>query len=169
MKKLVISIIVLLFVTNINYAQKFAYVDTEYILSKMPTYKEALSKLDLYSSKWQKEIEDHYRTIEKKYQEYQNEKVLLSDEMKKRRESEIIQLEKTAKSLKKKYFGVDGDLFKKREELIKPIQEQIYGAIKQLAADGSYAIIFDSASGASFLYTNEKYDKSDEIIKKLGF
>ena len=97
MKKLVVSLFILLFFANISFSQKFAYVDTEYILDKIPTYKEALSKLDLYSAKWQKEIEDHYKTIERKYQEYQNEKVLLSEEMKKRREEEIIQLEKTAK------------------------------------------------------------------------
>ena len=82
---------------------------------------------------------------------------------------EIIQLEKTAKSLKKKYFGVEGELFKKREELIKPIQEDIYEAIKQLATEGNYAVVFDAAGGASLLYTNEKYDKSDEILKKLGY
>ena len=169
MKKLVVSIIALLFISNISIAQRFAYVDTEYILSKMPAYEDALSKLDLFSSKWQKEIEDHYKTVERKYQEYQNEKVLLSDEMKKRREEEIIQLEKTAKSLKKKYFGVEGELFKKREELIKPIQEDIYDAIKQLATEGNYAVVFDAAGGASLLYTNEKYDKSDEILKKLGY
>ncbi len=169
MKKLAVSIVILLLFTNISTAQRFAFVDTEYILSKVPAYKDALSKLDLYSSKWQKEIEDHFKTVERKYQEYQNEKVLLSDEMKKRREEEIIQLEKTAKSLKKKYFGVDGELFKKREELIKPIQESIYEAIKQLATDGNYAVIFDAAGGASILYTNEKYDKSEEIIKKLGY
>jgi len=89
--------------------------------------------------------------------------------MKKRREEEIIKLEKTAKSLKKKYFGVEGELFKKREELIKPIQEDIYNAIKQLATEGNYAVIFDAAGGASLLYTNEKYDKSDDILKKLGY
>ncbi len=169
MKKFVLSIIVILFFANISYAQRFAYVDTEYILSKIPAYKDALSKLDLYSSKWQKEIEDHYKTVERKYQEYQNEKVLLSDEMKKRREEEIINLEKTAKGLKKKYFGVDGELFKKREELIKPIQESIYEAIQQLAVEGNYAVVFDTASGAALLYTNVKYDKSDEILKKLGY
>lgn len=169
MKKFIILIFALLFFTNVSFSQKFAYVDTEYILGKIPTYKEALSKLDLYSAKWQKEIEDHYKTIERKYQEYQNEKVLLSDEMKKRREEEIVQLEKTAKSLKKKYFGVNGELFKKRQELIKPIQESIYEAIKQLATEGNYAVVFDTAGGASILYTNEKYDKSDLILKKLGY
>ncbi|RLD74761.1 MAG: OmpH family outer membrane protein [Bacteroidetes bacterium] len=169
MKKLVVSIVLMLFFANINYAQRFAYVDTEYILSKIPVYKDALSKLDLYSSKWQKEIEDHYKTVERKFQEYQNEKVLLSDEMKKRREEEILNLEKTAKNLKKKYFGVGGELFKKREELIKPIQESIYDAIQQLATEGNYAVVFDTAGGATLLYTNIKYDKSDEILKKLGY
>ena len=169
MKKFVISIFVMLFFANISFAQRFAYVDTEYILSKIPAYKDAQSKLDLYSSKWQKEIEDHYKTVERKYQEYQNEKVLLSDEMRKRREEEIFSLEKKAKMLKNKYFGVNGELFKKQEELIKPIQESIYEAIKQLADEGNYAVVFDTASGAAFLYTNDKYDKSDEILKKLGY
>ncbi len=169
MKKIVCLSVFFLIVSQITSAQRYAYVDTEYILNKLPSYQTAQTKLDGFSKTWQKEIEEKYAEVEKKYKEYQNEKVLLSEEMKKKKEEEIIQLEKSAKELKKKFFGVDGELFKKREELIKPIQEEIYSALKQIAEDGNYAMIFDVAAGASILYTNNKYDVSDDVLKKISF
>jgi outer membrane protein len=169
MKKTVLSIILVIFISHIVIAQRFAYVDSEYILNKLPNYQAALSKLDGYSKTWQKEIEDKFAEVEKKYKEFQNEKVFLSEDMKKKKEEEIVQLEKESKDLKKRYFGVDGELFKKREELIKPIQDQVYGAIKQIATDGNYAMIFDVASGATLLYTDPKYDISDDVLKKISF
>jgi outer membrane protein len=169
MKRLILSIIVLGLLSHLAVAQRFAYVDSEYILNKLPNYQASLSKLDGFSKAWQKEIEDKFAEVEKKYKEFQNEKVFLSDEMKKKREDEIVQLEKEAKDLKKRYFGVDGELFKKREELIKPIQDQVYTAIKQLADEGNYAMIFDIAAGASLLYTDPKYDISDDVLKKISF
>lgn len=168
MKKIIFLVFISLFTLNISKAQRVIYVDTEYILSKIPAYQEAVKKLDAYSAKWQKEVEASFQKVENKYKAYQNEKVLLSDEMKKQREQEIIDLEKTAKSLKKKYFGVNGDLFKKRQELIKPIQDNIYEAIKQMATEGNYASVIDAVSG-KVLYLDLKYDKSDDILKKLGY
>ncbi len=168
MNKFIFLLFITLFFINTANAQRVIYVDTEYILSKIPAYQEAVKKLDAYSAKWQKEVEGAYQTVENKYKAYQNEKVLLSDEMKKQREQEIIELEKTAKSLKKKYFGVNGELFKKRQELIKPIQDNIYEAIKQMATEGNYASVIDAVSG-KVLYLDLKYDKSDDILKKLGY
>ncbi len=168
MNKFIFLLFTTLFFINTANAQRVIYVDTEYILSKIPAYQEAIKKLDAYSAKWQKEVEGAYQTVENKYKAYQNEKVLLSDEMKKQREQEIIELEKTAKSLKKKYFGVNGELFKKRQELIKPIQDNIYEAIKQMATEGNYASVIDAVSG-KVLYLDLKYDKSDDILKKLGY
>jgi len=103
------------------------------------------------------------------YKTYQSERVLLTDEMKKKREDEIVSKENSVKDLQAKYFGPDGDLAKKREELVKPIQDAIYKAVKELSAEGSYAIIFDTASGAAILYSNPRYDLSDEVLKKLGY
>ncbi len=159
----------LLLLATFSFAQRYAYVDTEYILNKLPSYQTAQTKLDNFSKKWQSEIEAKYKEVEAKYKEYQNEKVLLSAEMKKVREEEIINLERAAKKLKQQYFGVNGELFKKREELIKPIQEEISRAIKEVAEEGNYAMIFDVSAGAYVLYTNNKYDVSDDVLKKISF
>lgn len=150
-------------------AQKYAFVDTEYILSNIPTYKSAQDQLNKYSKDWETEVEALYTAIDKMYQDYQAEKVLLSDEMQKKREEMIINKEKEAKNLQKKYFGTEGELFKKRQELVKPIQDEIYRAVKELATEGNYAVIFDTASGVSMLYTNPKYDISDQVLTKLGY
>jgi len=167
--KTFLTILLIGFFSQIATAQRYGYVDTEYILNKLPNYQAALSKLEGFSKTWQKEIEDKFAEVETKYKDFQNEKVFLSEDMKKKKEDDIVQLEKEAKDLKKKYFGVDGELFKKRQELIKPIQDQVYNAIKQLATDGNYAMIFDVASGATLIYTDSKYDISDEVLKKISF
>jgi outer membrane protein len=125
--------------------------------------------LDKLATDWQTEIETAYSEIEKMYKDFQAEKVLLTEEMKVRKEEEIITREAEVKQLQQKYFGRDGSLFKKRQELIKPIQDEVYGAVKEIAAEGSYAVIFDTASGANMLYTNPKYDKSDDVLEKLGY
>ena len=151
------------------FGQKFAYVDTDYILKSIPAYESAQEQLEIMSKDWQAEIEAKYAEIEKMYKEYQAEKVLLTDEMKQKREEEIVQRERQTKELQKKYFGTDGDLFKKRQELIKPIQDDIFNAIKEIATSGNYAFIFDAAGGASFLYSDPKYDKSDDVLQKLGY
>jgi len=169
MKKLILLIFISLFIAQFGFSQRFAYVDTEYILNKIPAYADAQTKIELLSAKWENELKEKYDIVKVKYKEFQNEKVLLSKEMKIKREEEIIQLEKEANDLKNKYFGFEGELFKKREEFIKPIQEEIYNAILELAEEGKYAIIFDSASGATMLYTDVQYDKSDEVLKKLGY
>jgi outer membrane protein len=150
-------------------AQKFAFVDTDYILNSIPTYESAQEQIDIMSKDWQSEIEAKYADIEKLYKEYQAEKVLLTEEMKMQREEEIIQKEREVKELQRKYFGPEGDLFKKRKELIEPIQNDIFNAVKEIATEGNYAVIFDAAGGASMLFSDPKYDKSDEVLEKLGF
>ncbi len=154
---------------NNSYAQKFAYVNTEYILENIPEYKSAQQQLDNLSITWQKEIEDKYAIIDKLYKAYQAEQVLLTEEMKRRRQDEISQKEKDVKDLQKQRFGYEGDLFKKKQEFVKPIQDKIYNAIKKLATDQSYAVIFDKSSELIMLYTNPKYDKSDEILLAMGY
>jgi outer membrane protein len=150
-------------------AQKYALVDTEYILNNIPSYKAAQQQIDKISEDWQKEIEGKYAEIEKMYKDYQAERVLLAEDMRKQREDAILSKEKEVKELQKSYFGQDGALFKKRQEFIQPIQDDIYKAVKDLATENGYAVIFDSSSGASMIYTNPRYDISDEVLQKLGY
>ena len=160
---------IMIFGLSNSFAQKFAYVNTQYILENIPDYKTAQQNLDNLSITWQKEIEDKYSIIDKLYKAYQAEQVLLTEEMKRRRQDEISQKEKDVKDLQKQRFGYEGDLFKKKQELVKPIQDKIYNAVKKLATDQSYAVIFDKSSDLIMLFTNPKYDKSDEILLALGF
>lgn len=150
-------------------AQKYAFVNTDYILDNIPEYTDAQTQLDELSATWQKEIDAKFAEIDKMYKSYQNEAVLLPEDMKKKREDDIIKKEREAKDLQKKRFGKDGDLFKKRQELIKPIQEKIYNAIEDIANSENYAVIFDKATNATLIYTNPKYDVSEQILDKLGY
>ena len=149
-------------------SQKYAFIDTKYILSQMPEYTTAQKEIDDMAEKWQKEIEQQYNEIEQKYKAYQAEEILLPDETKKTRQQEIIELEMKAKEMQKKRFGVEGDLFKKRKELIDPIQEKIYKAVKQLAKDNSYSFILDKSKNSNIIYAEPKYDKSDAVLRKIN-
>jgi len=169
MKRLLIILTGLLLPLGFATAQKYAFVDTEYILNNIPAYKAAQDQLDKFSADWQKEIEAKYAEIEKMYKDYQAERVLLSEDMRRQREEAIVSKEKEVKELQKSYFGQDGALFKKRQELIQPIQDDIYKAIKDLATESGYAVIFDTSSGPSMIYTNPRYDLSDEVLQKLGY
>lgn len=168
MKKIVF-VLMAIGISGLSIAQKFAYVDTEYILKSIPTYESAQEQLNIMSTDWQAEIETQYAEIQKLYKEFQAEKVLLTEDMKQQREEEIIQKERIVKDLQKKYFGPEGDLFRKRKELVEPIQNDIFNAIKEIATEGNFALIFDAAGGANFLYSDPKYDKSDQVLEKLGF
>lgn len=169
MKKLTASLMVLTLFAGVAMAQKFAFVDTDYILQNIPSYNAAQEQLNKISEEYETEIAAEYQKIEEMYKTYQSERVLLTDEMRKQREEEIINKERETKELQAKYFGPEGDVAKKREELVKPIQDAVYKAVKELSAEGSYAVIFDSASGASILYSNPRYDLSDEVLQKLGY
>jgi outer membrane protein len=150
-------------------AQKFAYVNTDYILDNIPEYADAQAQLDELSIQWQKDIEAKFAEIDKMYKSFQNEAVLLPEDMKKKREDDIIKKEKEAKDLQKKRFAKDGDLFKKRQELIKPIQEKVYNAIEDISSTENYAVVFDKSSNATLIYTNPKYDISEQVLDKLGY
>jgi len=150
-------------------AQKYAFVDSEYIKKNIPAFNTAQDQLDKLSKQWEKEVSDGYAVVEQMYKSYQNESVLLSQDVKAKREEAIVAKEKEIKELQNKYFGVDGDLFKKREELVKPIQDEILKAIKEIAVDGSYAVIFDTAAGGNILFANPKFDISDQVLEKLGY
>ena len=148
---------------------KFAFVDSEYILNNIPAYKSAQAQLDKLSADWQKEIETQYSEVDRLYKNYQAEKVMLSEDMKKKREDEIINKEQSVKDLQKKYYGQEGELTKKQQELVKPIQDEVYRAIREMAVEGGYAAIFDTSADASILYANPKNDKSDEVLERLGY
>jgi outer membrane protein len=169
MKRIFILLAGLLLSFGLAVAQKYAFVDTEYILNNIPNYKAAQEQLDKLSQEWQKEIEAKYTEIEKMYKDYQAERVLLAEDMRHQREESIVNKEKEAKELQKTYFGQEGALFKKRQELVQPIQDDIYKAIKDLATENGYAAIFDTSSGPSMVYTNPRYDISDEVLQKLGY
>jgi outer membrane protein len=159
----------MVFLSIVGFSQKFAYIDSEYILSKIPSYDAAKQQLDQYSKEWQGQIEKMRQELDKMYKDYQADKVLLTDDMKKKRQEEIIKKDKEIKDLQRKYFGVEGELFKKRQELIKPIQDDIFSKVKEVANDGGYDMIFDVADKTILLYTNPKYDKSDDVLKKMGY
>ena len=169
MKKNIFTILAIILTVTISYSQKIGYVDSDYILSHIPEYKAAQAEMDKTSVDWQKEIEAKYSEIDKLYKIYQAESVLLTDDMKKKRENEIINKEKEVKELQKSRFGVDGELFKKRMELVKPIQDKIYSAVKQVAERGGLAFIFDKAGQVSLLYSNNKYDKSEDVLTFMGY
>ena len=168
MKKIKFLILFFL-ITNYSLAQKFAYVDTDYILGKIPEYNQAQDKLDNYSKGWQEEIEMTMQKIEKMYRSYQSEQILLTEEMKSARENMIFAEEKKVQDLQIKYFGPEGMLFSKRQELIKPIQDKIYDAIQQVATNNKYSVIFDSSSDLIMLYTNNNLDKSDKVLELMGY
>lgn len=169
MKKIMALAILAIVFTASTYAQKFAFVDSEYILRNIPSYIAAQEELDNLSESWEEIIKKEYEVIEEMYKSYKAERVLLSDEMRLQREEDIINKENEVKELQQQYFGPEGELFQKREELVKPIQDAVYKAVRELSAEGGYAIIFDTASGASILYSNPRYDMSDEILQRMGY
>lgn len=156
------------FLATSIYAQRYAYVDTDYILKNLDSYQDAQAELDRISAQWQKEIEQRYEAIDRLYKAYQAEKVLLTEDMRKEREDEIIRLEEEAKALQRQRFGVEGDLFTRRQELIQPIQEDVFQAIKQVADGGGFSVIFDKAGQSNILYADPRYDKSDRVLSRLG-
>ncbi|MCX6245766.1 MAG: OmpH family outer membrane protein [Bacteroidetes bacterium] len=168
MKKLIIASAVFFFAAVTMQAQKFAYVDSQYILDNLPEYTEAQAQLDEASAQWQKEIEAKFAEVDKMYQDYQAQAVLLPEDMKKKKEQEIVDKEKEAKNLQRTRFGQNGDLMKKRQELVKPIQEKVYNAIQDIATSNNYSVVFDKAGALTILFANPKYDISDEVLDNLG-
>ena len=168
MKKLFTVLCSLLLLSFVANAQRYAVIDSKYILEKLPVYKESQTKLDQFSVQWQQEIEKKQADLDRMYKDYDAEQVMLSDELKKKREDELFNKEKEVRDLQKKRFGFEGDLFKKRQELIKPIQDKVYIAIQKLAVDKSYDFILDKSEGITVIFADPKLDKSDDVLKYLG-
>ena len=149
-------------------AQRYAIVDTKYILDKMPDYKEAQTRLDQFSEQWQKEIDGKQASLDKMYKDFEGEQVMLSEELRKKREDEIFVREKEVRDLQRKRFGFEGDLFKKRQELVKPIQDKVYTAIQKIAVARLYDFILDKSEGITVIFADPKLDKSEEVLRELG-
>lgn len=169
MKKILLTAIVAIACALGAQAQKFALVDMEYILSRVPSYEMANEQLNQISMRWQKEVEALSREAETMYKNYQADVVFLTDEQKKAREAEIVAKEKEAVELRNKYFGPEGELYKKRQSLMKPIQDDVYNAIKKLAEERGYQAIFDRASSTDIVFASPRIDVSNEVLDKLGY
>ncbi|MDB4051978.1 OmpH family outer membrane protein [Flavobacteriales bacterium] len=168
MKKITLTLLASIFALA-SFAQKYAYVDTDYILKNIPEYIAAQKTIDDLSEKYQKELEAKKAMINKKYQLYQAEELLLPSEMKKKKQDEIFALEDDLVKFQQEKFGVEGEIFQKRKELVEPIQNKVYAAIKELASVGNYDFIFDKAGSSNILYADPKNDKSKRILKNLGY
>lgn len=168
MKKFALLFCSVLFIMISANAQRYAVIDTKYILNKMPEYKEADKKLQATTEQWQKEIDDQQIQLDKMYKNYEAEQFMLSDELKKKREDELFNKEKELRDLQKKRFGYEGDLFKERQKLVKPIQDKIFTAIQKIATSRGYDFILDKSEGITVIFADPKIDKSDDILKELG-
>ncbi|HNY62346.1 MAG TPA: OmpH family outer membrane protein [Bacteroidales bacterium] len=166
-RNIILGLLFVLF-TVPAFAQKYAYIDSEYILGNIPEYNSAQAELDRIATIWQREIEAKFQSIDSMYKVYQVEAITLPENLKKKREEAIISAEQDAKNLQKRRFGKDGDLFKKREELVKPIQDRVFAAIEEYARDKGYAFVFDVAGAMTIVYADQKFDINDQILEKLG-
>lgn len=169
MKRIVMLIAVALMCVAGAKAQKFALVDMEYILKNIPSYEMANEQINQVSQRWQKEVEDMGKEAETMYKNYQSDLVFLADEQKKKKEAEIVAKEKEVTELRYKYFGPQGELYKKRQSLIKPIQDEIYEAVKKVSEEKGYQVIFDRASSQSIIFASPRIDVSNEVLAKLGY
>ncbi len=170
MKKSIVLTLVLAAMCAVGAAaQKFALVDMEYILKNYPQYEMANEQLNQLSQRWQKEVEAKSAETEQLYKQYQADMVYLTAEQKKSRENDVLQAEKSATELKYKYFGPEGELYKKRQSLMEPIQDEIYNAVKKLSEERGYQCIFDRASSANIIYASPRIDISNEVLDKLGY
>jgi outer membrane protein len=168
MKKLLVAITSLMLVTATVQAQKYAIIDTRYILDKMPDYKEAQKQLDDVAAGWQKEIDARQTELDKMYKDYEAEQVMLSPELKQKREDQLFNKEKDLRDMQRKRFGFEGDLFKKRQELIKPIQDKVYNAVQKMAIQRGYDFVLDKSEGITIIFADPKLDKSEDVLKDLG-
>ena len=168
MKKVLLVVCSMWLATFAVNAQKYAIIDTKYILDKLPDYKDAQTKLDAIAQSWQKEIDDQQADLDKMYRDFEAEQVMLSEELKKKREDQLFNKEKALRDLQRKRFGFEGDLFKKRQELVKPIQDKVYNAIQKLAVNRSLDFILDKSEGITVIFADPKLDRSEDVLKELG-
>ena len=169
MKKIFFTLILLAGVAFAGSAQKFALIDMEYILKNVPAYEMANEQLNQLSQRWQREVEAASKEADAMYKQYLSDKVFLTEEQVKKREEEIVAKEQSATELRYKYFGPEGELYKKRQTLMKPIQDDIYNAVKKLSEERGYQAIFDRASSANITYAPPRIDVSNEVLAKLGY
>ena len=168
MKKILfIACCVALFASAAN-AQKYAIIDTKYILDRLPEYKQAQKQLDDIAAGWQKEIDSMQAQLDRMYKDYDAEQVMLSEELRKKREDQLFQKEKTLRDQQRKRFGFEGDLFKKRQELIKPVQDKVYNAVQKIATQRGYDFILDKSEGITVIFADPKLDKSEDVLRELG-
>jgi outer membrane protein len=168
MRKIICGMVFMFMLVSAAEAQRFAYVDSEYILEQMPEYKAAQNELDVLAEQWSKEIEEKKIEIDRLYRALQAEQVLLTETMKKEREATIKQKEQEINEMQRKRFGYEGELFQKQKQLIKPVQDKVYDAVQKYARDKGYDMIFDRSGEFTMLYANSKLDKSDEVLEVMG-
>ena len=168
MKKITLLLIVFLTVTMATQAQRYAIIDTKYILSKIPEYKDADVKLKQIGEQWQKEIDDKQAQLDKMYKNYEAEQFMLTEELKKKREDELFVREKEVRELQKKRFGYEGDLFKERQKLVKPVQDKVYNAVQKMAIAKSYDFVLDKSEGITIIFADPKLDKSEDVLREMG-
>jgi len=167
-KKITLLAFLGLFIAAGALAQKTAIIDTRYILDRMPDYKDAQKKLDGFSEQWQKEIDLKNSELEKMYRDFDAEQVMLSEDLKKKREDQLFNKEKELRDLQKRRFGFEGDLFKKRQELVKPIQDRVYTAVQKIAQQRGYELILDKSEGITVIFADPKLDRSEDVLRELG-
>ena len=168
MKKILPIVLSFALFTISAYSQRYAIIDTKYILGKMPDYVDADKKLQTVSEQWQKEIDNNQAELDKMYKDYDAEKFMLSDDLKKKREDELFNKEKEVRDLQKRRFGYQGDLFKEREKLVKPLQDKVYNAVQKIAVARGYDFILDKSEGITVIFADPKLDKSDDVLRELG-
>ncbi|MBI3138175.1 MAG: OmpH family outer membrane protein [Sphingobacteriales bacterium] len=151
-----------------GFAQKYAIIDTRYILDKMPEYKEAQKQLDDIAAGWQKDIDSKQAELDKMYKDYEAEQVMLTEELRKKREDQLFNKEKDLRDLQRKRFGFEGDLFKKRQELVKPVQDKVYNAVQKMAVSRGYDFVLDKSEGITIIFADPKLDKSEDVLRDLG-
>lgn len=169
MKKFILLFGLFIAFTASGYSQKFALIDMEYILKNISSYETANQQLEAISKKWQTEVETSQQEVQNMYKTYQSEIVFLSADQKTKRENEIVEKEKAVQELKRKYFGPEGEVFKRREALIKPIQDDIYNAVKEISDTKGYQLVLDRASATSIIFASPRIDISNEVLSKLGY
>lgn len=168
MKKLLLITLFVTGIASLSFAQKYAIIDTKYILSKMPEYVDADKKLQQISDQWQKDIDNMQTELTTMYKNYDAEQYMLSDDLKKKREDELFNKEKELRDLQKRRFGYEGDLFKEREKIVKPIQDKVYNAVQKMAVAHGYDFVLDKSEGITIIFADPKLDRSNDILQQLG-
>ena len=168
MKKLLLLAFVTIAFVSIGSAQRYAIIDTKYILDKMPEYRTAQKQLDDVAATWQKEIDGMQTELDRMYKDFDAEQVMLSDDLKRKRQDQLFNKEKALRDLQRQRFGFEGELFKKRQDLIKPVQDRVYNAVQKLAVQRGYDFILDKSEGITVIFADPKLEKSEDVLRELG-